>query len=450
MVKINSLEVENVKRVKAVRLSPEANGLTVIGGRNNQGKTSVLDSIAWALGGDKYRPSEPGREGSVTPPELRVELDNGLVVQRKGKNSDLKVIDPEGRKSGQILLDSFVSKLALDLPKFMNSNSKEKADTLLNIIGVGDQLYTLEQKEESLTQQRLTIGQMQKQKQGAADEMEIHPDAPAEPVSAADLIQQQQAILAKNGENQRMRDQYSNLIAQQNLLTQQITELSAQLDAKRTELATVNGHLASSSKTVEELQDESTEELEKSIADIDAINQKVRVNQAKAQASREAEELKTQYDDFTNQIDNVREAKIKLLEGADLPLPGLSIEGQELVYNGHKWDGMSSSEQLKVATAIVRRLNPECGFVLVDRLEQMDIQTMQEFGAWAEAENLQVIATRVSTGPECEIIIEDGYSQMPAQSAQAAEPGPAFADTPTLQPVFAPATGGSWKTGGGF
>ena len=56
-VKINSLEIENVKRIKAVKLEPSANGLTIIGGNNNQGKTSVLDAIAWALGGDKYKPT---------------------------------------------------------------------------------------------------------------------------------------------------------------------------------------------------------------------------------------------------------------------------------------------------------------------------------------------------------------------------------------------------------
>ena len=60
-VKINSLEFENVKRIKAVQLEPVKNGLTVIGGKNRQGKTSVLDSIAWTLGGDKYRPSDPKR-----------------------------------------------------------------------------------------------------------------------------------------------------------------------------------------------------------------------------------------------------------------------------------------------------------------------------------------------------------------------------------------------------
>ena len=81
-----------------------------------------------------------------------------------------------------------------------------------------------------------------------------------------------------------------------------------------------------------------------------------------------------------------------------------------MIYNGQKWDNMSGSDQLKVSTAIVRKLKPECGFVLLDKLEQMDMATLQEFGAWLEQEGLQAIATRVSVGDECEIIIEDGYA----------------------------------------
>ena len=87
MMKINKLEIENVKRVKAVKIEPSENGLTIIGGRNNQGKTSVLDSIAWALGGDRYRPSQAVREGSVIPPHLHIVMSNGLEVERKGKTA---------------------------------------------------------------------------------------------------------------------------------------------------------------------------------------------------------------------------------------------------------------------------------------------------------------------------------------------------------------------------
>ena len=120
-VKINALELENVKRIKAVKIDPTQNGLTIIGGDNNQGKTSVLDSIAWALGGDKNKPSNAAREGSTIPPVLKVTLSNGIIVERKGKNSSLKVTDPSGKKAGQNLLNSFIEQLALDLPKFMTA-----------------------------------------------------------------------------------------------------------------------------------------------------------------------------------------------------------------------------------------------------------------------------------------------------------------------------------------
>ncbi|NTX58841.1 hypothetical protein, partial [Myxococcus sp. CA039A] len=116
-----------------------------------------------------------------------------------------------------------------------------------------------------------------------------------------------------------------------------------------------------------------------------------------------------QYEQLTAEIEAVRKQKTELLTNADLPLPGLSVVDGELTYKGQRWDNMSGSDQLKVATAIVRKLKPQCGFVLLDKLEQMDMDSLREFGEWLEQEGLQAIATRVSTGDECSIIIEDGY-----------------------------------------
>src|SRR5699024_524833 len=180
MVKINTLELENIKRIRAVRMEPSQNGLTVIGGRNNQGKTSVLDAIAWALGGNKYRPSQAHREGSLVPPHLKIQLSNGLVVERRGKNSDLKVTDPAGNRSGQQLLDEFIEQLALDLPKFLNDSGREKAETLLQIIGVKDRLEELERAETQLYNQRHAIGQMADRKAKFARELPQWDDVPEE------------------------------------------------------------------------------------------------------------------------------------------------------------------------------------------------------------------------------------------------------------------------------
>ncbi|MDE8255626.1 AAA family ATPase [Erysipelothrix rhusiopathiae] len=401
-IKINKLEIENVKRVRAVQVVPSEKGLTVLGGKNNQGKTSVLDSIAWALGGKKYQPSNPRREGSVTPPSLRVELSNGLIVERKGKNSDLKVIDPSGNKAGQTLLDSFIEELALDLPKFMEATSKEKARTLLEIIGVGDKLFELDNLENKLYQERLAIGKIADTKKKHAQEMPRHEGVPEELISASDLIKQQQDILGRNAEKERKRRNLAHLEDENKRLKEILQDYQTKLEANENDLVEAR-------KSAIDLHDESTAELEANIAKIDEINAKIRINLEKDQAEQEAEYYGQQYKDLNEEIDAIRKERLDLLKGADLPLPGLSVVDGELTFNGQHWDNMSGSEQLRVATAIVRKLKPECGFVLIDKLEQMDIDTMKEFGKWLEQEDLQAIATRVSSGEECQIIIEDGY-----------------------------------------
>lgn len=414
-VKITALEAENVKRIKAVALTPSPTGLTLVGGNNNQGKTSVLDALAWALGGDRFRPDAAQRDGAIAPAHLKVTLSNGVVVERKGKNASLTVTDPTGRRSGQQLLNAFIEPLALDLPRFMEASDKEKADILLRIIGVGTELHIKDMEIKGLYDKRTFTGQLAAQKKHFAEELVSYPEAPDEPVSASELIRQQQDILARNGENQRLRAQYAELEQQVQQCVDELKrtreriatlqQLADELDAKHTKLF---NQRETARKTVSQLQDESTAELEASIRDIEETNRKVRANLEKSRAEDEAAQYASEYDRLTESIQQKRADRMALLNGADLPLPGLSVEDGVLTYKGKHWRDISGSDQLRVAAAIVRRLNPDCGFVLLDKLEQMDMTTLQEFSAWLEAEGLQAIATRVSTGSECQIIIEDG------------------------------------------
>ena len=408
-MKINTLEFENVKRIKAIKIEPTKDGLTVIGGRNGQGKTSVLDSIAWALGGDRYRPSEPQRQGSVLPPNLKITMDNGLVVERSGKNSTLRVTDPTGRKGSQQLINEFVAQLALDLPKFMTASNKDKADTLLRIIGVGDQLAKFERDETELYNRRHAIGQIADQKMKYAKEMTGYPDVPDQLISASELIKRQQGIMAHNAENKRKRDRAAEIQCRYDAINHKINDLQDELQRLMTEQQSIINDLRIANTETEHLEDLSTAQLEQDIENVEKINIKVRANLEKEKAEEDAKAYRAQYDELTNEIESVRQKKTDLLNSAQLPLPGLSVQDGELTYNGFKWDNMSGADQLKVSTAIVRKLNPQCGFVLLDKLEQMDVDTLNEFGKWLENEGLQAIATRVSTGDECSVIIEDGY-----------------------------------------
>lgn len=420
-VKIVTFEAENVKRVKCVQMAPSENGLTIIGGKNKNGKTSVLDAITYALGGEKCRPKNFTREGSAVPGKIRIELSNGLIVERSGKNAALKVTDPSGQKAGQKLLNEFIEPLALNLPKFMNATDKEKSETLLQIIGVGDELARLDKEESIAYGERTLIGRDADKKSKLAEALEYYADAPEELVSASELIREQQAILARNGENQRKRERVKEITFEKHRiydeaqrLEQQIADLQARLEERRQAYEKVAEDEAIAMKDAAELHDESTAEIEKSIANIEEINRRVRANNTKAIAVDEAEQLRHEYESMTAKIESIRDARKALLDGADLPLEGLGVADGALTYNGQAWSDMSGSEQLIVSTAIVRKLNPECGFVLMDKLEQMDMDTLAEFGVWLEKEGLQVIATRVSTGEECSIVIEDGTGIMEA------------------------------------
>lgn len=431
-VTITALEAENVKRIKAVALTPAPTGLTLVGGNNNQGKTSVLDALAWALGGDRFRPNAAQRDGAVAPAHLKVTLSNGVIVERKGKNSTLTVTDPTGRRSGQQLLNAFIEPLALDLPRFMEASDKEKADILLRIIGIGTELHVRDMEIKSLYDKRTFTGQLAQQKKHFAEELISYPDAPEEPVSASDLIRQQQEILARNGENQRKRNQLDKLIDEKNQLNftlrdldEKIEDLKEEYEQTQAKFTDLEKQIFQARKSAAQLQDESTAELEASIRGIEETNRKVRANLEKSRAEDEAARYASDYDKLTEAITQKRADRMALLNGADLPLPELSVEDGALTYKGKHWRDMSGSDQLRVAAAIVRRLNPDCGFVLLDKLEQMDLDTLAEFGRWLEAEHLQAIATRVSTGSECQIIIEDGMvrgAELPAVAAPQSQP----------------------------
>lgn len=415
-VKIHSLELENIKRIKAVKLEPRENGLTVIGGDNAQGKTSVLDAIAWALGGNRFKPSNPTNEESLIPPHLKIELSNGLVVERTGKNSDLKVIDPEGKKNGQMLLDAFINELALNLPKFLSYNNKDKCNELLKIIGIGEKLNEMERLEASYVAQREAAYNVKKTKRHYADELPVYDGVPDEPIKASELIKEQQGILARNGEKQKKRSQLEELIERRELLKEYVRsaqermeKAQEELHAKQDQLNDCIEEIKQASRSVEDLQDESTAEIEQALQDIEEVNDRIRANKEKQRALMEAEQAEQQYDKINQEIQELREDRRALLDGSHLPLPGLGVDNGELTYMGQRWDCMSSAEQLKVGTAIVKALKPECGFVLVDKLELMDTQTLQAFADWCQEQNLQVIGTRVSTGDECSIIITDGY-----------------------------------------
>ena len=405
-VKIVSLELENVKRVQVVHLEPSATGLTVIGGANRQGKTSILDGICYALGGEGYRPSQLQREGSAADARMEIKLSNGLLVERKGKNAALKVTDPDGRKGGQKLLDEFVEELALNLPKFLDMSGKEKADVLLRILGIGDKLAVLEREERKAYEERETFGRVHDQKLKFFRELPWYADVPDEPVSAADLVRESQAVMQRNAERQAAKRNLAEAERTHAARMARISELEEMLRQANAEAE--ESAKRASMADVKITGDESTADIEARMTEMEETNAKVRANLDKQKAKEDSENCARKYEALTAQVEEIRASRRALLDGAEMPLHGLSVEAGELTMNGKAWDCMSGAERIRAGAAIVRKLRPECGFIILDELEKLDLAELKALGAWLEAEGLQAIATRVSQGEECSIVIEDG------------------------------------------
>jgi len=421
MVKINQFEVENVKRVRVVSYDCTGETLTIIGGNNAAGKTSVLDAIMWTLGGDRYRPGNAIRDGADKL-ATKVTLSNGIIVERRGQGS-LKVTSPNG-KGGQALLNDFVNQFALDLPKFMQESDAEKARMLLeHYPELGAKLKDLNEAVKNTFAERTALGQIATRKAKHAEDLPHEEGIQEAPLSGKAMTDKLQAALAVNARNTETRRRGGQATRQKDTKTAEVqqqrarvSEMEQRLEQERERLKEMQSQEAALTLEIEEankasagLMDEDTTALETELEQIDVTNAKIRRNLEKQAAADEAETLKDQYNAQTAKLEELRAERLALLSGVEMPLEDLSIsEEGALVYKGQPWDCMSGAEQLRVAVAISSAIKPECGFVLLDSLERMDTKQLREFAAWLEVKELQAIGTRVSTGDECSIVIANG------------------------------------------
>lgn len=406
-ITITSFEVENVKRVRAVRLAPSETGLTLIGGDNGQGKTSVIEALMGALGGDSYK--QPVREGADKG-VVKVTLSNGIEVKRvytSAGGSRLEVVDPSGKRGGQQLLAAFISPFALDIATFMEAPDKKKADILLKVIGVNPQPF--EERIRTLEADRLLKGRERDRAKGNAESLPYYEDVGDEKLDGNAISAQMTEALQHNA---RIRQASSDVQAAKDRMElaeirrKQAEEALAKAVAAQDEASAAHRDALEKAATVGKPVD--TQAVSAKLQEVTEINEKVSANLSRKAAQDLHAQLADEYKSISHEIEGVREELRSLLEGAELPYPGLGVNDGVLEYNGRPWSTLSESERLILATAVSRAVLPTCKFVLIDGMERMDRKTLKTFTAWLVAQGLQAIGTRVGDDGENTIIIEDG------------------------------------------
>lgn len=454
---IVKLVAENVKRLHAVEITPEG-ALITIGGKNGAGKSSVLDSIAYAMGGEKLVPSEPIRRGET---EAKIVVDLGdLVVTRKFRRdlihlegcqrlarpdpsrpaqmgdctctptfgntvSILAVTNRDGARypSPQAVLDKLLGKLTFDPLAFARADAKDQDAILRRLVNLD--VTAIETRRKNAFERRAMLKKSHAIKAAQCAALPVHKDAPISEVSL-DVIRQEMLIAerlrqaAENAEravskaqsrNEEFARQCVRLIAERD-------KLIAQLQAKNDELSTCQQDIDGAAQEVTAAQAAAdaaraavpdAETFRIKLTQTEVLNAHVRANQKAAAAQAEVEGLVREIAMEHQIIRAAEDEKIAMLAAIQFPIKGLGLSDDGVTFKGLPFSQAGSSEQIRVSVAIGIALNPQLKVLLIRNGNMLDHESLAAVADQAKAADMQVWMEYVSeTKDGVAVMLVDG------------------------------------------
>lgn len=407
-MKIIELQAENVKRLKAVDITPDGT-LQVIGGRNAQGKSSVLDAVWLALGGGKAAKETtlPIRDGEQ---KASVRLDLGeLIVTRSWtvKGTTLKVESKDGAqyKSPQALLDGLVGSLSFDPLAFTRLSAKDQKDALLDLVQLDIDLDALDEQAKATFANRTRIGQEAK----AFGVVTVDESLPEVEQSAGDLITRIRAMEAQNNKIVGAQNAARAAETAMNDADDIVSELEQDLEDARRDLEaakdTYNRLFAEAAKMGNV---EDSIPLEAQLATVEETNGKIRANNTARRNAAMKAELSAQYEAATQELKRLDKVKADALAKATFPVDGLGFDDTGVTYRGVPFSQASSAEQIRVSLAMGMALNPKLRVLMIKDGSLLDADSMEAIRAQVAEKDYQLLVERVGDADEGAVIIEDG------------------------------------------
>lgn len=429
--KIIRLTAENVKRLSVVEITPSGN-LVVIGGRNGQGKTSVLDSIMYALGGGESLPSKPVRRGED---KAVVELDLGdLVVRRTFTatgGTQLVVMNKEGVKqtSPQAILDDLVGRLSFDPLAFTGQSAKERSETLRALVGLDFSAKELEKTR--IFNERTIVNREAKSLEGQVAGIAAVPDAPNTEQSTASILEEQQQAAKANSDNEAKRRGAGLAVTAVKEAQERVAVQKDDCHYTRNEIARMQSKLTQQEGLLGRYEQEVIDAAEKSavaqaevaklvdvdlapfrqrLLDVETSNSKFRKNKLRAEFVDKLRVKAKESDDLTKKLDAIDKEKRNAITAAKYPVEGLSIgETGDVLFNGLPFEQGSTAEQLRVSVAIGLALNSKLRVLLVRRGSDLDEESLKMVADMAATAGAQIWLERVGEDGATSVVIEDGH-----------------------------------------
>ena len=422
-MKIVRLTAENIKRLVAVEIAPDGN-VVQITGKNGAGKTSVLDSIWWALAGAGNIQAVPIRKGQE---KARIRLDMGeIVVERRfsQKGSTLTVESADGSqfKSPQKMLDDLLGSLSFDPLAFARMEAREQYETIRKVSRIALDIDALDAENARDFDARTEVNRDAKRLQAQAAGITI-PDDPGPEIDAAELVSKLDGAGKSNAELEQRRarraaaeTEAASLLAVEKREAAESGDLlrRAKEAQERAEVA------AGKAKELRQKLDASpplpdpidTSALSAAITSANATNAAVarfrRAKEDKVRLSRELKDAEADAAALTKAMEARETRKRDAIASAELPVDGLGLESGRVLLNGLPFDQASDAEKLRVSLAIAVAANPKLRVIRIRDGSLLDESGMAAVAKMAEERDYQVWIERVDTSGKLGILIEDG------------------------------------------
>ena len=429
--KILRLQSENVKRLQAVEITPNGN-VVVIAGKNGQGKSSVLDSIMYALGGAETFPKVPVRKGE-SKAKVVVELDTLIITRTisSNGNSSLTVTSREGAKysSPQSMLDAMVGKLTFDPLEFSRQDPTKQSETLRKLAGLD--FSAKKANRQGIFDSRTNVNRQVKSLENQISALPVlRVGVPAEEQSAQSILDAQQkateqntanankrsALTTKASDIQTIKGSVSQAERDVKEFEDKIADLQKKMEQRKADVETLKNRLTTLetehttlSEEAAKLEDVDLSRFSEELKKVESVNREVR---GAAQRKKLMEELKLERqkaDKLTAQIEEIDNEIAEQIKNAKYPVEGLSVDTDGAVlFNGIPLDQASSAEQLRVSLAMGLALNPKLRVLFVRDGSLLDEDSRALLLEFAKANDAQVWVEQVGTAGEVSVVIEDG------------------------------------------
>lgn len=416
MSKIIRLTAENVKRLQAIEITPEGDVVT-IGGRNQQGKTSVLDSIRYALAGRRAISGQPVRRGQKKASST-VRLDNGLTVRRtvtKDGGGQLVITDERGARfpSPQKMLDDLCGTLTFDPMAFLRQPPPQQSETLRELVGLDFSADDVRRK--ALYDNRTQTNRELKAMEARLGGMDPYDDVPDAELSIADLVGELNAAESHNCENQRVREVLQEAVRQNEQLCGKAEEARQEISRWQQILAETERDLEAQCewlepqrKEVAALKETDVGAIKERIQQAEETNRAVRLKAQREQLVARIKETQAVSDEFTREIEALAAKKTQSLASAQYPIEGLSFDEEQVLYNDLPLENASRSEQIAISVAIAAACNPDLRIMLIEDGTLLDDASFQTLAQFAQQHDLQVWMEVVRDDEQCSVVIVDG------------------------------------------